>query len=312
MKHDAGSMKKKLLTFLFFVFLLLTAPQSAIAQQTACAVLSSDIKPYHEAMTGFKQAFRGEVEEMILGDDPDRAGEIADKISRSQCAVIVAMGSNALKFVKLRAAEKPIVFAMTLSPAATELAARNITGVFLDPSPKATLAAIKKVLPAANKVGVLYSRSASGDYLDDARRASAGLGITIVTAQAGTVGDAVRQIPTLMTQCDVMLMIPDSVTASQGAFEAMLSASLKGNVPIFALSQKHVSEGALAALASDYTENGKQAAEISHRVASGTAPSSIPYEAARKAGFVINMKAAKRMGITISPQVLTEAVEVYR
>jgi len=302
---------KRRLYILLILILLILMPGLARAQKV-CAVLSSGIKPYVEAMDGFKKAFKGPVEEMVLGDNPAFAGEVADKVRNSPCPVVVALGSNALKFLKLRVTEKPIVFAMTLSPAVEGLSGRDITGVFLEPSARAALAAIKKVVPAASRIGALYSRTSRGDYLDEARRAAAGLGLEIVAEQAATVGEVVRQAASIMTRCDVLLMIPDSVTSSQGAFEAIFAASLKGNVPVFAISQKYVSEGALAALATDYKDNGVQAAEIAQRIVSGAAASSIPYEPARKAGIVLNLKAAKRMGITISPQVIAEAVEVYR
>lgn len=293
------------------LLLILILPGLAQAE-LACAVLSSDIRPYKEAMEGFKQSFNGKVEEQVLIEDLARAGEIMEAIKKSSCNVVVAMGSNALKFLKLREQHKPIVFAMTLSPATEGLEGRNITGVFLDASPRAALLSIKRILPSAAKVGVLYSGSGDGYYMNEAKQAAAGVGITLVAVPSATTGDAIRNVSSVMERSDVLLMIPDQVTSSEGVFEAMLAASLKRGVPIFALSQKHVSEGALAALSTDYKDNGRQAAEMANRIASGAAPSSMPYAPARKSGIVINLKAAKRMGIVIPSQVVAEAVEVYR
>lgn len=285
-------------------------PSLAYAQD-ACVVLSSDIKPYREALEGFKGGFRGKVRDMVLGTDPSAAGKIVAEINKPNCEVTVAMGSKALKFLKLRISNKPIVFAMTLSPSAEGTVGRNISGVYLESSPGDTLAAIKEVLPSASSVGIIYSPS-SRTYISEASKAASKLGLRLNASPAPSLGDAIRVTPVISTKSDVLWMIPDLITSSQGAFKAMLESSLKNNIPLFALSQKHVKAGALAALVTNYKENGQQAAAIASRVARGTPASSIPHEYARQAGIVINMKSASRLELTIPKSVIDGAVEVYR
>ena len=107
-------------------------------------------------------------------------------------------------------------------------------------------------------------------------------------------------------------MIPDAITSSDAVFREMLRLSLQKGIPVFALAQKNVSDGALAALASDYLANGLQAGQIASRIAGGSIPSAVADEYARKVGWILNLKTAERLGIKIIKEIEQEAVEAYR
>jgi len=291
------------------VLVLVLAPAEAFAQK-ACVVLSSSAQPFKEAMSGFKEGFSGTAYEIVMPSEPGKAAEMVADLNAKGCNVVVPMGSAALKFLKLRMNHRPMVFAMTLSPAIRGFEGLNVTGVYLEPSPQAQLTAVRKVLPTARRVGVLYS--VQSDYLASLKREAAGLGMEIVQVSTPSTGDAIREGTVLADKCDVIMMIPDTVTSAQEVFKVVLEASLKTNVPIFALAAKHVHAGALAALASDYRGNGAQAAEMSKSVAGGARASAIRPEYSQKVGLVINLKAAGRMGIKVPASVVSKAVEVYR
>lgn len=297
-------------TELAVIAALVLLPGLACAQ-SACVVLSSDIAPYREAARGFSDAFRGKVAESVMGDDPSSAGKVAAEVNDANCAVVVAMGSQALRHLRLRIQGKPIVFAMTLSPSAGGIAGKEITGVYLEPSPRDTLAALKRIFPNAASAGVLHS-PASAAYMQEAETAAQSFGLKLNAVSAASTGDAVRQLPSMTVKSDVLWMIPDPVTSSQGVFKAMLESSLTRSVPIFALSEKHVSAGALAALSTNYFENGKQAGALARRVALGTSASSLPPEYARDFGLALNLKTAQRLGFEIPEAIVREAAEVYR
>ncbi|MFH1829373.1 MAG: ABC transporter substrate binding protein [Pseudomonadota bacterium] len=280
--------------------------------QDACIVLSSDIKPYQEATKGFEKAFKGSTKEFILGTEESSPIEIMQAIKDQGCKVTVAMGSKALKFLKLRVADRPIVFAMTLSPSVKEALGRNITGVYLEPSPQDSLTAIHKLIPGASTIGILYSDSLSDDFLAKARSAANRMGLKLETMYVPSVADAVRAAPIICTKSDVLWMTPDPITSSRSSFEAMLTSSFQNKVPLFALSDKHVKGGAIAALSTDYMENGKQAGAMAQKVLQGTLPSAMPHEYARESGLIINLKTAEKLGFPISKSLLDEAVEVYR
>ncbi len=299
----------------FPIFALMLALAISLASrpapaQNACVILSSTAQPFKEAKEGFRKGFGGPVEEIVMPPEPAKAGEIVASITAKSCKVVVPMGSAALKFLRLRVSDMPIVFAMTLSPAVIRSEGLNMTGVYLEPSPGMQLASIRKVLPAARRVGVLYS--SPSEYLSVLERNAGGAGLEIVAVRAPKIGDAIREAESLVKRSDVLLMIPDVVTSTHEVFKSILLSSLSGNIPIFALAEKHVEAGALAALVTDYESNGAQAAVMARRVSAGASASSIKTDYSNKAGLVLNLKVAARLGIAVPEAAVNEAVDIYR
>jgi len=70
--------------------------------------------------------------------------------------------------------------------------------------------------------------------------------------------------------------------------------------------------GGLMVYASDRTEMLRRAAEIVDKILKGTKPADIPVERPKKFDFVINLKAAKQIGLTVPPEVLARASRIIR
>lgn len=290
---------------------LLLLPTGEAAAET-CALLSRDIPPYNEALAGFREAYPGKVHRFVLEEETQAALAAVNAVRRHPCPHLLALGSRALKMLKIRVNVKPIIYAMILNPQATVGAAPSITGVHLEPSAADALAAIRRVLPKATRVGILYTPALSDPIVAAAQKAARSLRLEVIAMPANSIGAAIRAIPNLAARADVLWMIPDAITASQKVFEAMLAISFKRGIPLFALSRKHVSQGALAALFTDYRKNGRQAAEIVLQLEKGKKPNQIPSQHARGAGLVLNLGTATKLGLSIPEPVQRKAVERYR
>ena len=70
--------------------------------------------------------------------------------------------------------------------------------------------------------------------------------------------------------------------------------------------------GAFASYGQDFYESGRQSARLVDKVLNGQQPGEIPVEVNSKLEFVINLKAAKAMGLTIAPEVLFQADRIIR
>jgi putative ABC transport system substrate-binding protein len=70
--------------------------------------------------------------------------------------------------------------------------------------------------------------------------------------------------------------------------------------------------GAFAGYGQDYYESGRQAARLVDKILKGQQPAEIPVEVNSKLEFVINLKTAKAMGLTIAPEVLLQADRIIR
>ena len=303
-------MKKSTITIAAVTAALLASATAHAAR--ACLVLSRHIPPYAEAAQGFRDGFGGEVAEFDMAGEISNGLSILPKLTSPECGVIGSVGSLATRFLKIRIVDKPIVYSMVLNPAGDGITGANITGVRLESSPAAALAGIKKIMPNAKKIGVIFNPTASSDYVAEAGKAAAAMGLAIVSAPAMTLSDALRSIAELANRSDILWMIPDAVSSSDSVFREMLRISLQKGIPIFALSQKHVADGALAALATDYSTNGLQAGRMAARAAGGNPPASMPSEYAQKQGWIINLRAAERYGIRLPDDIVKEAVEAIR
>lgn len=298
--------------FLVFVCLLLSLLTNAAFAADACVVLSSDIGPYRDGLNGFEKSFRGKVDSFVLNKDIAHATEVANNIKAHACEIVMVLGSNALKFLKIRVADKPIVYAMVLNPRAVVGEDENITGVHLESSLEASINAIHRVFPGATRIGIIYSPVLNEANIGKAKRAAQNKGLELVAISVKNIGEAVRAVPAIIDRSDVIWMISDAITSSSKVFEILLASSHRKGVPLFALSRKHVSRGALAALFTDYEGNGEQAGRMANKIAQGVSPKSIPDEYALKTGLVLNMGTAKKLGLDLPKNIVSEAVEIFK
>ncbi len=71
-------------------------------------------------------------------------------------------------------------------------------------------------------------------------------------------------------------------------------------------------QGGLASYGPDFYASGRQAARLVDKILKGTKPAEIPVEVNSKIEFVINLKVAKALGLTIAPEVLYRADRIIR
>ena len=77
-------------------------------------------------------------------------------------------------------------------------------------------------------------------------------------------------------------------------------------------SRRSVDEGGLMSYGADYTDLYRRAAVYVDKILKGAKPADLPVQQATKFEFVINLKAAKQIGLTLSPEFLSRANKVIR
>ena len=71
-------------------------------------------------------------------------------------------------------------------------------------------------------------------------------------------------------------------------------------------------QGGLVSYGPDSYDSGLQAARLVDKILNGAKPAEIPMEVNSKIEFVVNLKAAKALGLTIAPEVLYQATQLIR
>jgi putative ABC transport system substrate-binding protein len=217
--------------------------------------------------------------------------------------------------------EIPIVFASVADPIGMGLAQSfaqpggNITGVTdmeLHLGPK-RLQMFKEMLPHLKRVlfpydaADAYAVAMSKVYRDAAEK----LGITFVKQAVRTQEEA-RAVFTQLRKREMDGLLAPRTTSLNIPGLILDVATQQGIPTMFGATFFPEERGALASYAPDTYETGKQAARLVDKILKGTKPAEIPVEVNSKIEFVINLKTAKAMGLTIAPEVLFQADRIIR
>jgi putative ABC transport system substrate-binding protein len=106
----------------------------------------------------------------------------------------------------------------------------------------------------------------------------------------------------------VFCQIPDNLSSS--TFPSIAQAARKARIPLFSFASAQGGMGAAVVLARDYRENGRDAGRLAARVLRGESPASMPFKATEKKVLVVNLEAARRVGLNIPPDVMKRADQV--
>ena len=92
----------------------------------------------------------------------------------------------------------------------------------------------------------------------------------------------------------------------------MLDFAAKNRLPAMYPTSELVEAGGLMSYAPSYTDLFRRAADFVDKILKGTKPADIPVEQPTKFEFLVNLKAAKQIGVTIPPNVLARADRVIK
>jgi putative tryptophan/tyrosine transport system substrate-binding protein len=91
-----------------------------------------------------------------------------------------------------------------------------------------------------------------------------------------------------------------------------IGSGAAGGLPAIYPSTTFVEDGGLMSYAPDSVDNWRRAAIYVDKILKGAKPADLPVEQPKKFEFVINLKAAKQIGVTIPPNVLARATRIIR
>lgn len=189
--------------------------------------------------------------------------------------------------------------------------APNVTGVSLSPANDETLALIKTNFPSIRKLGSLYCPAETNmvQYKLGLDAAAKRAGFEVVYVPAETATDVPDAAAALMSRdIDAVLQIPGNLTAS--GFGSISEAARRAHVPIFAFQKSQAIGGAMVVVARDYFDSGRHAAHLAARIMRGENPKNIPLEDFGKTNLVVNVDAARALGIALPPALVQSAKEV--
>jgi putative ABC transport system substrate-binding protein len=169
---------------------------------------------------------------------------------------------------------------------------------------------LKEMVPSARRVVTFYNpdNPVSQPAMQIARDAASALKIELIERPVQSV-EQLRMALDMLTSADTdALSYIDGMVVSQE--DLIINAARRKRLPMIVGERTSAMKGALAAYGVNYYENGRLAAKQVQRVLLGVNPSELAVEHVDRLHFVINLKTARTLGLTIPPSLLLRADQV--
>jgi putative ABC transport system substrate-binding protein len=250
----------------------------------------------------------------------ERLPELAADLVRLKVDLIVAGGGTSALAVKKATTTIPIVMANVGDPVGAALVASlarpggNITGLASLATELNTkrLEILKDVVPKLVRVGVLRPAGGSDRQLKDLRPAALALKLKLEEIESQRDTKGLESAFQTAKQKQVGAIMTTTATSFFAERKSIVELADKYRFPAIYYQKEFVDEGGLMFYGADYDDLFRRAALYVDKILKGAKPVDLPVEQATKFEFIINLKAAKQIGLTIPVRVLERANQVIR
>jgi len=327
-------MNSKSLFWLLITVLLSTAPP-AEAQQPAkvhrigvlaavsLSTISARIDAFRQGLheVGYVEGKNIVIEYRFAEGKLDRLSELAAELVRLKVDVIVTAGPTSTRPAKEATSTIPIVMGQDPDPVGNGFVASlarpggNITGLStLSPEISGKqLELLKEIVPRLSRVAVLGISTQPGNaqLVKETELAAGALGVQVQYLDVQNPKDIEAVIRAASKgRADAVLVLPNPVLISQRAQIVNLVA--RSRLPAIYPYREFVDDGGLMTYGMSFIDLYRRAATFVDKILKGAKPADIPVEQPMKFELMINLKAAKQIGVTIPPNVLVRADRVIR
>jgi putative tryptophan/tyrosine transport system substrate-binding protein len=286
---------------------------------------SADSEGIRQALRelGYIEGDNIEFEYRYAEGKPDRFPELAAELVRLKIDIIVVGGGNTpARAVKNATKTIPIVMAGGSDPVKAGLVRSlahpggNITGLTnlsRDLGGK-RLELLKEAVPKVARVAVLYDSGNPNNVLEVKEGlplAARPLGLTIQTWGVRAADDIGKVFAAQRKERPDGLYVIGSALARNNVNE-IVGFALKSRLPSTYNNREFVDEGGFMYYGANLADSYRRVAYYVDRILKGAKPADLPVEQPMKFEFVINLKSAKQIGVTIPPEVLARATKLIK
>ncbi|MCA8277278.1 ABC transporter substrate-binding protein [Burkholderia sp. AU30280] len=284
----------------------------------------------HPALDAIRDGVRAELKAQGYGDDKLKweyqsaqgntgtAAQIARKFVGDRPDVIVAIATPAAQAVVASTKSVPVVYSGVTDPVAAQLvkgwgpSGTNVTGVSDKLPLDRQVALIKRVVPNAKTVGMVYNPGEANSVVvvKALKEILAKQGMTLKEAAAPRTVDIGPAAKSLIGKVDVIYTNTDNNVVS--AYEALVKVANEAKIPLVAGDTDSVKRGGIAALGINYGDLGRQTGKVVARILKGEKPGAIASETSSNLELFANTGAAAKQGVTLSPDLLKDAKTVIK
>jgi putative tryptophan/tyrosine transport system substrate-binding protein len=261
------------------------------------------------------------IEDRFADEKLDRLNELAAELVRLKVDVIVTSGPAPTRAAKAATATIPIVMTQDSDPVGNGFVASlarpggNITGLSaLSPEISGKqLELLKETVPKLSRVAVLWTSTIPGQALNLREVGLAAGPLSVQLQSLDVLGP--KDIETAFRaasdqRAEAFIVFGGAIFNAQ--ITRILEYVVKNRLPAIYLRPQYVEAGGLMFYGVNLTDLDRRAATYVDKILKGTKPADLPIEQPKKFEFIINLKAAKQIGLTIPPNVLARADKVIK
>jgi putative ABC transport system substrate-binding protein len=251
----------------------------------------------------------------------ERLPALASELVRLKVDVIVTRGPPPTRSAKEATSTIPIVMGSDIDPVGNGFVASlarpggNITGLSaLSPELSGKqLELLKEIIPKLSRVAVLGTSTIPGStqVLRETEAAAGVFGVQLQYLEVRGPTDIEMAFRAASKEhAHAVLVLPNPVTLSHRT--KVVDLAVKTRLPAMYPQSEYVEEGGLMTYGPSINDLFRRAATYVDKILKGAKPADLPVEQPTKFEFIINLKAAKQIGLTIPPNVLARADKVIK
>jgi len=298
-------------------------PRIGFLDPTSRAVSKARIESFRQGLVklGYKEGKNIAIDYRFADGESERLNEHAAELIRLNVDIIVTRAIPGAVAAQHATIKTPIVFVGVADAVAAGLVASlakpggNITGLTsLAPELSGKrLEVLRETFPKLARVAVLRNPSNAGDAITwkETEEAAQALGLQLHSLEVRSVKDF-ENVFESATKADgqALLTLPDPLLQSHR--KEIVDFAAKSRLPGIYPDPEYVEAGGLMSYAANPVEFYARAASYVDRILKGAKPGDLPVEQPTKFDLVINLKAAKQIGLLIPQKVLARADRVIR
>jgi len=298
-------------------------PRIGLLSFASSSANSSRVEAFEQGLheLGYTLGSNIAIEYRYADGKEDRLPALVADLVRLRVDIIVAGGGNATLAAKNATKTIPIIISGASDPVGTGLVASlarpggnitGLTGISPDLSGK-RLELLKEVIPGVSRVAVLLYRdnSVATLLLKETEAAAQPLGLQLQILQVNDSSELQNVFETIKKGRSEAIDILSSAFFSAWRKE-IVELAARVRLPAMYVDSTFIDAGGLMSYGANIPDMYRHAATFVDKILKGRKPADLPVEQPTKFEFIVNLKAANQIGLTIPPNVLARADKVIK
>ena len=298
-------------------------PRIGFLGGSSSSAYSTFIEAFRQGLRdlGYEEGQNIEIDYRYGEGKRDRLPHLSGDLVRLKADVIVVSGALAISALKNATKTIPIVMTTVEDPVAQGFVASlarpggNITGL-TNLAPELSgkrLELLKETSSKISRVAVLWDPTTPGSVVtfNETQGVAPALGVQLQSLEVRSPNDFEGAFRAATTERAGALIVLQSLLTNAHR-QRIVDLAVNTRLPAMYTQMEYVEVGGLMSYAPSYTDIYRRAATYVDKILKGAKPADLPVEQPTKFEFIINLKTAKQIGLTIPPNVLARADKVIR